>query len=216
MRTFFMILITIPLTVFSVSAGTIELSYPEIHKQASLSLETLKKIVSQQKNYKAMGFNTLDELNRVQLGKPYQVYIVRLDRLRKYDSENDSIKMLSGGNLVVYPILVDNAVRSSITLSKVDDSWQAVSFGRIGSLTTLSITRTQNAEKDKMLDTAYFIVQVPALNYEFIGYSLDDRLFLTPIEDDLRYDMKAGTSMQAGDIFNSLVPEARRHKGQPR
>src|SRR5574337_253632 len=53
----------------------------ESQKVASESIVTLRKLVNEQ-NYKAMGFESLDEVSAVDLGEHIRVFLVRLDQLR--------------------------------------------------------------------------------------------------------------------------------------
>ncbi|MFH2045401.1 MAG: hypothetical protein ABIK92_09680 [Pseudomonadota bacterium] len=190
--------------------------HKETQIKASESLVTLNQLISKQKNFREMGFESSDELKIMNIGEPLQVFIVRLDHLKGYQKGMDADKVLRGGNHFIYPVLANNQVRSSITIAGSENKWKAVSFGNPTMIKLLTKTRAESAKTNKLPLSSYFIVQVPALNFYFLGYRIDNKLMLTPLRDDLRFAFKQGTSMSADEAFTAILPEARKHDGLPR
>jgi len=106
MRILIAILAAFFVMLSQVNAEQYRLPLKELQNKASESLATLSKLVTKQKNYREMGFESLNELKRMNIGEPLQVFIVRLDHLKEYKKGGDPNKMLSGGNHVIYPVLI--------------------------------------------------------------------------------------------------------------
>ncbi len=215
MRIFITILAAFFVMLSQVNAEEYRLPLKELQNKALESLATFNKLVTKQKNYREMGFKSLNELKRMNLGEPLQVFIVRLDHLKKYKKGGDPNKMLSGGNHVIYPVLVNKQVRSSVTLAEVEKNWRAVSFGNPTLVKLLTKIRLDSAETSRLPLSSYFVVQVPALNFYFLGHRIDKKLLLTPLLDDPRFKFKIGVSMSADKVFTAILPAAKGHDGLP-
>ena len=73
---------------FMVSFGNAqEMNLPldKINKVALEALNTFGKLINKD-NYKDMGFSSVDEVSKAKLGEPIQVFMVQLDRLKKYQN----------------------------------------------------------------------------------------------------------------------------------
>ena len=187
----------------------------EIEKISMEALKTFELLVNND-NFKSMGFKSADEIKSAKLGEYLQVYLVRLDMLKKYQPDTDPIKLLRVGNQVIYPILIDNEVRSSITLNRVDKKWNVTSFGNSNKIKLIEKGRKTEANYSKLTLDSYFVVKIPAFNMFFIGYSIEEKLMLTPLFDDTNLGLKAYESKTAGEIFETLIPYAKEHDGLPR
>ena len=216
MRILIAILAAFFVMLSQVNAEQYRLPLKELENKASESLATLSKLVTKQKNYREMGFESLNELKRMNIGEPLQVFIVRLDHLKEYKKGGDPNKMLSGGNHVIYPVLVNKQVRSSVTIAEVEKNWRAVSFGNPTVVKLLTKIRMDSAETNRLPLSSYFIVRVPALNFYFLGYRIDNKLMLTPLLDDPRFEFKTGVSKSADKVFTTILPAAKEHDGLPR
>jgi len=196
--------------------STTELHDKEVQIKAMESLTTLSELVVMQKNYEEMGFKSPADLKRMTLGTPLQVFIVRLDHLKEYKSGEDLNNLLSGGNHVMYPVLVDEQVRSSVTLAEKENNWSTVSFGNPTLIKLLTNIRTDSAKTSRLPHSSYFVVQVPALNFYFLGYRINNKLMLVSLIDDSQFGFKKGISMPADDVFSAILPAAKQHDGLPR
>jgi len=213
------ILITILAAIFFVmSPGNAQerlQSSEKIQKAASESLATFGKLITKE-NYRQMGFESPGEVHEAKLGRPFQNFMVKLDQLQKYQKGSDPNKLLTGGNQLVYPILVKGQVRSSITIGEVNGDWKAESFGGPSFIKLLTKVQKKVSEIDRLPLSAYFVVRVPALNLYFIGYRIDNKLMLTPLHDDPGFKFKSGISMSADKVFTAILPAAKKHDGLPR
>jgi hypothetical protein len=171
---------------------------------ASESLEIFKRLVTRD-NYDSLGFESFDELSRVELGEPLQYFLVHLKDLLGYQSGGDPNKILNGGDMWLYPVLVDGNARSSIELVKKDNRWKAVSFG-YPNLTRLILNQQiQQSSRLKVSSDSFFIVRIPALDLVFIGHRVNKELFLTPVCSSRKFTLQVGETKPADEIFPVLV-----------
>jgi hypothetical protein len=70
-------------------------------------------------------------------------------------------------------------------------------------------------EKEGRSADHYFEVKVPALNLGFVGTRKEGRLFLTPLFDVPRFQLKRGATLPAEEVFKAIQPAAREHTGLP-
>ena len=205
------------------------LSFPPAHAQtlnrledkavepaAAKSLAIFGGLVNS-KNFKQMGFESVEEVRSAALEVPLKEYMVTLDRLQKYEpSTDDPRTLLSDTGLVTYPVKVGDGVRSSLTLGNVKGEWKPLSFGDANLHKLYSRIRDENSKSAGLQKADYFAVRIPALNLVFLGYEKENRLMLVPILDDGAYGFRAGGSIPARDAFVAVREDARKHDGLPR
>jgi hypothetical protein len=173
---------------------------------ATQSLGTLRTIVTKD-NYRAMGFASVDEVSRMELGSPFSMFYVRLDQLRGFKSLTNPDTLLVDSGRLLYPVSSGGAVRSSITMAMVNEQWRATGFGQASFVQRLVAARK---------DAGDVVVQIPSLSLTFLGRRVQGQLMLEPILDDARLGLRAGAALPAADVFTRLVPEANRYNGLPR
>jgi hypothetical protein len=113
-------------------------------------------------------------------------------------------------------VATGETVRSSVTLKKQDDSWKAVAFGAPALTQAVTRARDDVVGKYHISPDQVFQVRIPAFNLMFVGYLSGDHLLLTSASDAPRFDLKAGSTVAASDLFTRLKPEAERDLGLPR
>jgi len=215
MRTLITLLATVFIMFSQANAQEKPLPLEEIQKVASEALVTFNELVTEE-NYTVMGFESLSEARVASLGEHLRVFMVRLDQLQKYQPGSDPNKILSGGDLVIYPVTVEEQVRSSIVVEKVKERWNATSFGGSNQVKMLTKVRKADSDSTELPISSYFVVQVPSLNLYFIAHQADEVLMLTPLLDDPSYGFEAGFTMPADKVFEAILPAAKRHDGLPR
>ncbi len=213
---FFIILLALVLIINSpVEASDEAFALEKIRPVAEASITKLSKLVNE-KNYRVMGFETPDEVRRATLGEPLRIFMVRLDQLKQYQPGSDPNQLLSGGEQVIYPVVVEGQVRSSIKVEMIKGTWQPISYGGAKIAKLLSVSRKSVQKSTKLPETSHFVVRVPALNLYFLGYRANGVLMLTPILDYPAYDLKAGVTKPADKVFETILPAAKKHNGLPR
>jgi hypothetical protein len=181
---------------------------------AKQSLSTLAAL-SHGENATRLGFRTAEEAAQSDLGAPLSDFIVGLDDLRAWQPGKDPMSLLHPTGLVVYPVTVGGAVRSSLTLVKQGNEWKAVSFGAPAQTQAVAGTR-DGVARAGVAAASTFQVRIPAFNLVFIGYLTGGRLALAPALDVARYELTRGIPVAADTLFTRLKPFAEQDQGLPR
>ena len=214
MKSLLSLLIISLLMVSQSSAEETKMLIEQIQPIAQSSLKSFSKLITKE-NYRQMGFESSKEIHYAVLGTPIEDYMVRLDTLKEYKPGSNPNKLLMKTDQFIYPVLVKEKVRSSITISKIKEKWKAVSFGDSNFMKLVS-NRLKDSSKATGLDiSSYLSVRVPALNLFFIGYRTKSGLMLIPLIDDTRLKFKSGVSMKAEKVFSTILPDAKAHSGLP-
>jgi hypothetical protein len=184
-------------------------SSPQPDQAASDAMGVLQKLVNDQ-NYRAMGFDSVDQVKQAQLGRPLVVFNIGLDQLKSYQTGTNANSLLSKSSETIYPVTVNGQVKSSITIvQKKEGGYQPASFGNAEVIKNLSRYRSsEQAAND-------FVVRVLALNMYFLGKQVDNRTFLTPIIEDPRLKLRPGEALPAEIVVQQLVPLANAYNGLP-
>jgi hypothetical protein len=175
---------------------------------AKQGLETLKKLVDAE-NYKAMGFESADEVKNATLGAPVKVFLVRLDQLREYQNGSDPNKLLTDINRTVFPVLVRDQVKSSIAVEGQNGKWSAVSFGDADWIKKVAQTIPTPQPATPV------IVHVAFLNTYFVGQRVNNKLTLTNVTPLPNTRFSEQVTMPAEEVFSLLVPIAKEYNGLP-
>jgi hypothetical protein len=212
-----LLLATLAASTFA-QQSKIQMLRAPIDKQAfqmgAQSLNAFQSVVTE-RNFQQMGFLNLSEVKNARLGVPLPVFMVQLDDLRAYRSGIDPRKLLRDLDKVVFPVLVNGEVRSSVTVERRNDRWQASSFGAPRLARAFESARQANASANNLSPLAYAMVHVAALNRHYLAHRSGDQLLLTTIIDDPVLRLRSGRTLSAGQVFLALVPIARKHDGQP-
>ena len=168
----------------------------------------LQKLVNDQ-NYRAMGFDSLDEVKQAQLGQPLDVFNIGLDQLKSYQTGANATGLLSKTAETIYPVTVSGQVKSSVTIVQKEGGYHPSSFGNAEIIKSLSRYRRGDLAAND------FVVRVPALNMYFLGRKVEDRLFLTPVVEDPRLKLRPGEAVPAEIVLQDLVPLANAYNGEP-
>jgi hypothetical protein len=186
----------------------------ETKEAAAQALATFQKL-GRQTSFKAMGFESADEMSAATLDEPMPVFMVELNDLRGYQAGSDPNKLLKPIDKVIYPVKTGAQVRSSIILQKSKEGWKASDFGGPNFARLVTRARDESVKATSLPLTAYFVVQAPALNAYFLGYRQDDKLMLVSLIDDPALNLRAGTALPAEQVFEDLSAVARKYNGLP-
>jgi len=201
------------LSLLLVTAGCERASEPQKppasqpQEAADDGLSVLKKMVNEQ-NYRAMGFDSADQVNQAQLGSPLSVSDIGLDQLKGYKAGAKPDSLLTQSNRTMYPVTVGGDVKSSVTITQRDNGYRASTFGDAEIIKSLSRYRKTESQGD-------FVVRVPALAMYFLARRVDDRVLVIPIIDDPRLKVKVGEAVPLETVIAQLVPLANGYNGEP-
>ena len=201
---------------------------------ATDALSTLKPLLTEGKNFKEMGFDSLEQIDRASLGEPASVFAVGLDQLRDYSPSSDPQSLLIDTKRMVFPVVADGSGRTLITVEQKDGKWHFVSFGDQRVANHLMRVREEKSSAPGGLATSkYFLIQVKALFLTFLGNQQPggagaNSLRLVPLNGKSDLNMspafrenksflmhnpefnaeEAGT-MKAKDVFGALATSAK-------
>ncbi|NIR52032.1 hypothetical protein GWO43_25775 [candidate division KSB1 bacterium] len=179
---------------------------------AQHALDEVYRLVDEQ-NYRKMGFESVDELNRITLGEPIPVYFVGLNTLKEFDTSEDPRKLLNEPHEMFYPVLVDEQVRCSMGIKKTAGEWEVRNFGRPKLSRALAGVRNEHAESTGLSQSDYFSVEIPSMYLVFIGHYVDNKLMLTPVHDHEELGFVVGKTEPAEDVIVRIVESATDYKG---
>jgi hypothetical protein len=168
-----------------------------------------------ERNFADLGFASPEEVRSATLGEPFGEFMIRLDRLREYQSGANAAALLTATGRLTYPVLVGEQMRSSLTVGRGDGGWASVAFGAPKYSRALSEVRDRLRREDGRPAGDYFEVRVPALNVSFVGRQGDQGLALTPILDDPRFGFVRGQTLPAARALAAMQQAAREHNGLP-
>ena len=211
------IIAMVPAACFGQSPAGVDLAANAQQSAAAAkqSLATLAELAKGE-NAIRLGFSSPGDADRSELGAPLTDFIVQLDELRAWQPGSDATRLLRPSGLVIYPVSVGGAPRSSITLKKQDSEWKAVSFGAPGQTQAVGRARASVVAAEGVSGPQTFQVRIPAFNLTFVATLRGTSLMLTPATDAPNYGLTAGTTVAADTLFTRLKPEAERDQGLPR
>jgi hypothetical protein len=172
---------------------------------AAKSLEVYRTLVTSD-DFEALGFKSLDEVAKAELGRSFTISLVPLDRLAQFGPNTKPDDLLSDSGRVIYEVTVGGEVRSSLEVGPIGDVWQGQSFGSPGLIAGIAALRPGADD---------FIVWVAALNVYFLANRNSDGLFFTPVYDYAQFNFAAGRTMPAADALGQLVEAAKGHDQLP-
>jgi len=184
--------------------------FTDAQSAANHSLATFRKLVNAQ-NYKELGFESPDEVASAALGTPIRTSMVKLEQLKAYKAGDDANRLLSELDQVYYPVTVRDQVRSTVTVEQSSGKWRATGFGPANLAKQIDRARKAGGTASG----AQILVHVAPFNLYFVGNRVENRLVLTSAGDYSSYNLKAGASLPAEEVFAALVPFAQQYNGLP-
>jgi hypothetical protein len=147
---------------------------------------SLKQLIDSQ-NYKAMGFQSVEEVKRVAIGKPVNLIRLRCDSLKAYkDTKGENLAPLAMSEEVIFPILVGKQTRAVLVVDSIPDpdgrsqlDWITVSFGNTPLAALIDTTIGENSTQDESARAGYSLVEIPALNLTFFRHTRDNQAVLS-------------------------------------
>jgi len=182
---------------------------PSADEAADDALQNLRNLATE-KTYRKLGFESLQELDRMRLGTPLPVYFVGLKDLQDYRPGSSPDGLRSDVQERLYPILVDGKVRAALGMSMKGNRWQASTFGQPRLARSLERIRSQLLTSAAHESSEYFVVEVPALYLMFLGRREGTRLFLTHVQSETDLEFSAGETEVGEELVAKLTAVARR------
>jgi hypothetical protein len=178
------------------------------------TLQTYKALVDSE-NLSAMGFDSLSQVKRATISQPMRIYSIGLVALRTYQQGASPFTLLGMGSHVIFPVAVDNQVRSSIEMQKAGGVWTPSSYGGANLVKLLADMRQNKANSLPIHLNDFFVVRISAFNLYFIAYVRTPHLMLVPVQNNEILSLQAGQIYPAEQLFLLLRSFAQTHKGLP-
>lgn len=176
--------------------------------QAQLDLSAFAK----SGDFLNLGLNNPEELRAAALGDPIKEFLVPLEKLQQFESDQNPLDLLQDTGKVTYPVVVGQDAKSSITLQWLDQKWATQSSGDPEYIRLMTSIRSDLAKLKNRNKADYFEVKVPALKVYFVGELDNGKLMLTPIRQDTRFKLSKGRSLPAEQAFKAIAPEAKKRE----
>lgn len=157
---------------------------------------------------------------------PFPVYEVSLDKLRAFAPGENIENLLENTGQLLYPIKVDQEVKSSMTLRCVRDRqtgvgqkknetcWRLTRVGLPNLIRQLSKVQHNLTTQKPGLQQDFRLVSIPALNRNFLYYKENAVIRLIPLAEDHHFTV--GEPYLAQDVFKWLSKEAKNMDDSPR
>lgn len=168
------------------------------------------------KGLRTVGLGSAADARRSGLGASLPVYMVREDALRTYDGRKADREMLVDLQYVLYPVVANGEVTSSLGVGKAADGWETREISSPELARLLVEVRGAAMASEKRDARAFFVVRVPSLQLVFVGQGAGDDLTLRSVLDVPEVGLRAGEPVAGRDLFARLVPLALQPSGMER
>ena len=164
---------------------------------------------------KSLGFDLVSDLRNAKVGSPLEVYSVRLDELKSYQTGSDPRPLLHKTNGGIFPLMLNGQVRSSamVDISRKDQGdtfiLRVTQLGAPSLIKVLAEFR-QELEQKKGCEGTCFVVWIPALKRYFLGDKTSEGIKLKVLIDGPGEKLKKGNFLQAEQVFSILQNEAQK------
>lgn len=196
------------LLLFLVTVSSCQREHPA-EESAAKSLDAVRRLATAE-NYRKLGFESLEEIERMTLGTPIAVYFVGLETIQKFKPEDDPNTLLTAPHEMIYPVLVDGNVRCSLGLKEQGGEWQVRTYGRPRLSRALVKIRDGQAAASQ---EDYFAVEIPSMYFVFIGRKNGEALLLTHVHDHEELGFKSGETAPAAEVFAKIATAAGSYPG---
>lgn len=165
-----------------------------------------------QGNARLLGFERLEDVSKVQVGTPFDLYTIGLDALRNYQPGDPVDRMVKTLESRLYPLSIMEqngaaVVRSSLLISTDVHAENRQTFSGVGLKKLITLVT-----KYRMAQPAFsFIVWIPSLNLHFLGDNRDETMRLLPLATRKLYGLEEGKAISATVVFALLAQQARAH-----
>jgi hypothetical protein len=149
----------------------------------------------------------------LKLGSPFPVYPVSVASLRRYSTEADPMTILGTPRRVIFPVLANRRLSTSITVESTNNGWVANNPSP-DELTQLFVkVRDASVSKTDMDATNYFAIQ--AFRQKFVAFKSHNQLMLIPTTDSPTFALKSGQPTPAREVFGVMATIAKVYNGLP-
>lgn len=170
---------------------------------AATAIHVLQAITSNEKLKGAVNL-TSDEVKQLRVGKAIPVQEISYDNL--LNANPDSISTppveLSQRSQMLYPLLINSAIKTTALVHGNGTEWTLSSAGDNRHVELLSMQKPENASDLRLMD-------VPGLGISFLSYTIDGQSFYMPNKSIPSANIEKGHAVPERQMLRSLAIYAR-------
>lgn len=182
---------------------------PKLHATADKGLKIFADIAKESNEFKSEKLAKSSDADKATLDQPIHEFFVRLDSLKNYKYGNDPENLINDAEVINFPVTIDNDAVGEVTVALRDKQWEFISVAdaRVVSLRKKALEKS--ADNLNTQKNGHFLVKVPAMNIEFIGFrSKKLPLQLTPLVSNSYFRLEEGVTYPAAKVFGWLAATA--------
>ncbi len=184
---------------------------PKSMDPAQEALKLLESLANEQ-TYKEMGFASLEEVSSAELGAPVSVFTVGYDVIKSYQDNMHPNLLLTDLHEVIYPVLSDGKIRSSIGVMHDGELWEYTEIGRPNFTNALFEARNLHVPSTGRNQEDFFLVNFPALYITLIAHRLQDgSTEMAVVHGSDLIGLKANELMPRKKVFTAIAAFAKDH-----
>lgn len=182
---------------------------------ASVAGQGLKNMsrMANKDTYAGLGFKSLDEVGKANLGAMVKVYMIQYDELKALDPAADPKTALHDLDERLFPVNVGGAARAAIVvhLDARDKQWKVVSFGDPATVLLLDEARSLHSKANG--NHEYFLIRIPAIYQMFLGFTDGTgKMHFITMREDKDVGGKKGEARPARTVLDLLTKVAKNAK----
>lgn len=177
---------------------------------AARTLKSFQKAINRD-NYKLFGLRSPDEISNLTLGHtPINVYLIRLDSLRSFGG-GDGRNLLTKIDQVIYPVLSNDQIVSTIKLEHIGNNWSVESFGdrEIAQHYQDGLKNVETVPAHKT-----YLIRIPALNISLLAVE-NNMINVQLLGNQSVGELKPGVMTTLQDALLRIKPVANTYNGLP-
>lgn len=186
---------------------------------ARKALETLPGLVTAE-NFSAMGFTSVEEARTATLGTPTPLRTVSYNKLLEYQPGAPLAQLFDGPDQFVYPVMVGQAVRTSIVVAQQPEGWRIGTVGDrylaglLGQPTQAPAAPTATASPtptptSDAVSQKVELISIPGISVDLISFTEGDQRMLQPVNDLPEAKLVKGRAVREQDALVALSTYAR-------
>ena len=183
---------------------------PVASQAASQGKKSFARLGKNDKLAQELGFLSATEAadSKTALRLPFPIVRLRVDLLRNFPPDADPTTIVLFGGEFIYPVTVDDQVRSSLTVTRIrsgsqtDPTWRTTEWGAPGLIRLLD-----KARKTTGVSSSSFALAIPELSRYFLGNMVGGKFWIIPLHSEPKLGLEEGVPVPAEVVFGKLVSE---------
>jgi hypothetical protein len=155
------------------------------------------------------GFRSPEDLDRARTGPSIPMYVVDTDPLGRYDGVSSADALLRPVPLTTQLVYVDGRVGSALVLRDDQGTWKPMRVGGANRAKLIDRVGAELARSYGVAPGALFLVDLPSLGVELLGYRTKGSTMLVALADVPELGLRGAQPVNAPALLASLAPFAK-------